>query len=402
MFRSTRHEIWSSYHYRFDVFRTARQHSGVARTGSEDRKKTDEVAALPEFVIEVQRPEGCLVAPVSTKHKSGYLLYALPRSAALLADNSVASKVFVFAQQKDGMWDVRVAIGTGEFYDAGDTKVGEYTLNTNQRATVPDFKRFGLAPIRVRVAKIVRRDAGTPNFNNETQSVSVESIEKGNLPDPFKVRLKNNSNKDLIAIQYNKFKQYRFLELKWLSDGLTNPLIKAGQTYELKATSEDNSCGDDEGYQPNQTDRIDLVSAVFADGTIEGQSGLGALIKGAALGNRRNLERVVDALRLVGHDPAALANELNNLQLNMNEAADPYLPELLRTLLPTLPADATPVLNSFIRAGMHDVKVNLDRDANHFRALALRNNVALTGQWAERTRAKYERWLEAAQRITSQ
>jgi hypothetical protein len=370
---------------------------------SEGRKRVEEtVSALPEYVIEVQRPEGCLVAPISTKHKQGHLLYALPRPAKVPTDNSVASKVFVWAQRKDGMWSVRVTIGTGEFYDAGDTKVAEYPLNTNERVMVQDFNRFGLAPIRVRVARIIRRNVGSPNLNIETQSVSVESIDIGDLPDPYKVRLRNNSNNDLIAIQYNKFRRNRFVELKWLSAGLINPLIKAGQTYELKVSSEDNSCGDDEGYQPSQSDRIDLVGAVFADGTIEGQSGLGTLIKGAALGNRRNLERVVETLRLVGNDPAELANELNNLHKSMDEAADPYLPDLLRTLLPPLPGDATPAMISFIRSGMHDVKVNLGRDANHFQILARRNNVELNRQWAERTRTKYERWLEAAQRITSQ
>jgi hypothetical protein len=37
-------------------------------------------------------------------------------------------------------------------------------------------------------------------------------------------------------------------------------------------------------YSSVHCDRVELVSAVFADGTYEGQTGLAALIKGTALG----------------------------------------------------------------------------------------------------------------------
>jgi hypothetical protein len=358
--------------------------------------------ALPEYVVEVRRPEGCLVGPISTKTRDGFVLYALPRPTRFPRGQGVASKVLVYAAQKGDGWHVSVSIGTGEFYDAGDANVGEFVLGPNQRTIVPDFSRFGLEPIRVGVVRIIRREAGSPHFTNLTQSVSLESLQTNNLPDPYKLQLKNNSGTDLIAIQYNTFRRNQFLDLKWLSDGLTKPLIKAGQTYELKVSSEDNTCGDEEGYSPGQSNRIDLVSAVFADGTVEGEVGLAALIKGAALGNRKNLERVVQTLGHLGDDPTQLANELNNLQVGMNEEDDPYLLDALQSLVPSIPEDSAPVLNAYIRSGMHDVKVNLERDAKYFQIMTRRNNALINKEWVERTKAKYERWLAAAQRITAQ
>jgi hypothetical protein len=310
--------------------------------------------------------------------------------------------VLVYADQRPEGWHVRVTIGTGEFYDAGDTKVGDYLLGLNQRTSVPDFARFGLAPIRVGVAKIIRGQATRPDFANKARSLFLESLDTSNLPDPYKLRIKNNSSNDLIAIQYNTFSRGQFLELKWLSDGLTKPLAKAGQTYELKVSSEDNSCGDENGYSPGQSNRIELVTAVYADGTFEGDSGLAALIKGAALGNRVNLERVVQTLEYVGTDPSALANELTNLEAGMTEEGQPYLVTVLQSLLPPLQVDSEPVLNSFIRAGMHDVKVNLARDAQYFKIMSRRNNGQVEKDWVERTKAKYDSWLVAAQRMTSQ
>ena len=363
-----------------------------------------EPAALPEYVLEVTRPDGCVVSPISPKTKSGTVLYALPRAAKHPRDNSgqpITSKVLVWARFQNEQWRVRVSVGTGEFYDAGDYQAGDFKLNVNERANVPEVNKFGLSSLRVGVMKIVRQPAGKPQFVNFTQSVSLESIEANKVPDPFKLHLKNNSAQDLIAIQYNNFGMKGFIGLEWLSPGLLTPLIKSGETYKLEVKSEDKSCGDDEGYSPNQLRKIDFVTAVFADGTYEGQHGLAALVKGMAVGNRRNLASVVGTIGEIT-EADELAQQLDNLQQAMNEEAEPYLVETLRAMFPALPADAPDVLNNYIRSGMHEVKVNLLRDAHHLRALSKQNNPERSKRAVEETKAKYERWWAAAQKMTSQ
>jgi hypothetical protein len=146
--------------------------------------------------------------------------------------------------------------------------------------------------------------------------------------------------------------------------------------------------------------RIDLVSAVFADGTYEGETGLAALVKGMALGNRKNLEHVVQALASTD-DAAELSLQLNALQAGLNENAEPYLVERFRSMFPTVPGDPTDAFTGFIRAGMHEVKVNLARDAQLLRMVSVRNNPELSKRWVERTKSKYERWWAAAENMTS-
>ena len=85
----------------------------------------------------------------------------------------------------------------------------------------------------------------------------------------------------------------------------------------------------------------------------------------------------------------------------MNEEAEPYLVDALRVMLPTLPADSTDGLISFIRSGMHEVKVNLMGDAQLLKRLSERNKPELSKQWVERIKAKYERWWAAAVEMTS-
>ena len=371
---------------------------------AQESSHVDASSALPEFVIEVNRAGGCLASPVSPKSKVGYLLYTLPRPAKIPVDTAgrpIPSKVFVSARQDGEQWLVKVSVGTGEFFDAGDFTVGEFKLNLNQRATVSEVIKFGVPPIRVRVAKINRGQAGKPGFENLTKSVVLQSMQVMSLPDPFKLTLKNTSKQDLIAIQYNAFGPQGFLGLKWLSPGRLTPLIKSGENYELKVNSEDNSCGNDEGYSPNQTNRIQLVSAVFADGTYEGEPALAALIKGTALGNKKNL---LPAVQSIGHitDAAALSQQLHGLQEGMNEEADVYLVELLRSMFPTLTAESTPALTNYIRSGLHEVKVTLKRDSQRLEMLIKRNNPEVTKRWVDAIKKHYEQWHAAAEKITAQ
>lgn len=359
--------------------------------------------AQSEFVIQVQRSEGCVVSSVSPKSKMGYVLYALPRPPKIPPDsagNLITSKVFVRARQEGNQWHVEVTIGKGEFYDAGDVKVGDFKLSNNQFATVPEVAQHGLSPIRVGVLRINRQQAGKPSFRNLSQSIMLEATDVKDIPDPFKLTLKNNSAQNLVAVQYNTFGVNGFLGLKWLSPGLLEPLIKAGESYKLSVNSEDNSCGDEEGYYPNPANRIDLVSAVFADGSYEGEPGLAALIKGKAVGNRKNLERVVGTIGEI-NDPMQLSQQFKNLHDGMDEEVDGYLVDTLRAMLPALPNDAKDGLHSFIRAGMHEVRVNLERDAQMLQMIGERNNPDTSTRWVERLKTKYERWFIASQNMTS-
>lgn len=383
----------------------AAQDAAAPNAKAAGKGKTD--ASPPEYVLQLSRPEGCLVSPVSVSPNGkyyGHVMYPLPRPARVPSDSSghpIVSTVFAWATQVDGQWNVKVAVGRGEFFDVDSINVGEFTLATNKRATVSDVSKFGLSPVHVGVMKIVRETAGRPSFTNLAQSISLESMETLKRPDPFKLTLKNNSSQDLIAIQYNTFGTTGFLGLKWFSPGLLTPLIKTGDTYKLEVASEDYSCGDDEGYRPNQLYRIEMVSAVFANGTYEGEPSLAALIKGTALGNRKHLERVVQSIGEIT-DPGQLAIQFNYLQQGMNEDADPYLVETLRGMFPMLTPDAKDALTNYIRSGMHEVKTNLARDAQHLQSISKYNKPELNQRAVEMVKAKYERWWTAAQNMTSQ
>ncbi|HSP62214.1 MAG TPA: hypothetical protein VLQ90_04450, partial [Pyrinomonadaceae bacterium] len=331
-------------------------------------------------------------SPVSDAARSGFFAYALPRPPRYLPDSSgspILSQIAVQVRANKELWDVRVSLGTGEFYDAGARQLGAFTLRTNERANLTETTQFGLGFFSVRVVKILGKAAREPRITFKTSSISVEKLEVGTLPEPYHVVLRNNSDKEVLAIQYNTYKDQQMVQLKWLSSSPPLSLIKGGATYPLQVLSEDRTCADTDGYHPGQSNRIEIASVVFVDGSYEGDSGLAALVKGQVIGNKKNLDRVLLLLNTFdgSEEPELLAANFRSLSEGMDDVAEPYLLDMLLSVLPPQSKDAGPGLTNLIRAGQHSVKRSLLSDAQQLDELiktqdpaAIRNFVLLRSQ----------------------
>jgi hypothetical protein len=407
--------------------------SAFTKLAAQDLGNNPATTSPSKYLIEVRKPDGCLFAPIVQRMSSGphqpakitygenhgSLVYTLPRPTRYLPDSSgrpIVSQVRFWAQQYGELWKVMVIVGTGEFFDAGYHKVADLTLRTNERAEVGGMTQFGLSPFHVGVVKLIGEMAGKPRVSNKTQSLAVESVEASLLPRPYRLALKNNSDKHVLAIQYNTYKNHKFLSLKWVENPPFGPLVKAGQVYNLEVATEDQTCGDAEGYRPSQSNRIEIATVVFADGSYEGDSGLAALIRGQAHGNREHLERIVAALsNLSGDgqpnpvatlsnrgdgvpdpvatlsnrgdgvpDPAVLIYHLKYLSETLEEVAPPYLVEVLRNSLPpTTDPDFNFTLANFIRSGQHEIKTSLRHDAQQLERMSNRQFEQMTNRQLE-------------------
>ena len=359
----------------------------------------------PEYVIEFHTSEGCQFGPVNGSR--GFFVYAMKRPDKYLPDSSgqpILSKIAVRADRAGELWNLKVFVGAGEFYDAGDRQLAAFTLRTNERADVGEGLQWGLIPFRVGVFKVSGHNAIKPRINLKTPSISVEKLEGGILPEPYHLSLKNNSEKDVLAIQYNTYKDGQFLHLEWRGLPQPLPLIKAGEDYRFEVLSQDRTCADPEGYRPVQSDRIEIASVVFVDGSYEGDSGLAALIWGRSLGNKKNLEGVVATLNnLNGSDesnPELLAYQLRVLSEGMDEVAEPSLAQTIRKGLPAEGDYSMSALTNFIRSGQHEIKTNLASDAWQLQRLIKTQNREAVKKWSAQTIAKYKQWLALAEAVS--
>jgi hypothetical protein len=371
-------------------------------------QQSERTPPRPEYVIEFHTTDGCLFAPIAGPANRGSLLYALRRPGNYLPDSSgrpILSKIAVHAEQTGELWSVKVAIGAGEFYDAGDQQIAAFTLRTNERADVGEAARFGLGPFRVGVVKVLSQDASKPRITFKTQSISVEKLEVNALPEPYHLFLKNNSDKDVLAIQYNTYKDQQFLHLNWLELPQPRPLIKAGDVYRFEVLSQDRTCADPDGYRPVQSNRIEIATVVFVDGSYEGDAGLAALVRGNALGNKKDLERVVATLSNLGADgtpgPELLIFHLKYLSEELDEVADPALVDALQNGLPPMGQNSVTALTNFIRSGQHEIKTSLLRDAQQLEAMNKTQKPEAVREWCAHTIEKYKQWLARAEAVSA-
>jgi hypothetical protein len=353
----------------------------------------------PEYLIEFHTPEGCFFSPIVGPANRGLFSYALPRPGTYLPDRSgqpILSSLSVRGERVGDFWELKVFLGAGEFYDAGSRQVGAFTLSTNERAAVNEAAQLGLGSFRVAVVKVIGQGALQPAIRFKTQSLSLDKFEVNTLPEPHRVFLKNNSDKDVLAIQYNTYRDRQMVQLKWLSPPPPRSLIKTGEVFPMAVLSEDRTCADSDGYHSTQSNVVEIASVVFVDGTYEGDSGLAALVRGGAMGNKKNLDRVISVLGDPGGNkeatPELLMSELKALAEGMDEEADPELVQVLKNGLPPQSDNATTALTNFIRSGQHTVQASLLRDAQQLETLIKRQNTEAARAFSAKTITKYQQW----------
>lgn len=365
----------------------------------------------PEYVIEVGGPEaGCRFAPVKRRTRQpGELRFVLskaPPASPRGEAQPTAWSVRVNAHPEGEAWRVNVSVGLGEFFDSGAPQVGSYLLRTNERVSVSEIARYGISPISVAVVKVLAGAARTPRVINRTQSISVEKLEARPLPEPYRVSLKNSSSKNVLAVQLNSYKLREFTALRWHGGDRLRALIEAGDVYRMEMLSEDRACADADGYRPTQTDRIEISSVVFADGSYEGTAGLAALIRAKSLGHLQPLSRVVELFNSWNDrdnlSPAEIAYHFRSMASGIEEVAEPYMLNDLLSNLSEREPDKVHSLGNFLRHGQHEIKTSLLADAQVLESRASKGlepqvETKIVAEWLPRTKAKYADWLAAAQ-----
>jgi hypothetical protein len=361
----------------------------------------------PEYLIEFHTPEGCFFSPIVSAANRGFFTYALPRPTTYLPDSSgrpILSSLSVRAERVGDLWDLKVALGAGEFYDAGSRQIGAFTLRTNERADISEAAQLGFGSFRVAVVRVVGEGALQPAIRFKTQSLSLDKLEANTLPQPYRVYVKNNSDKDVLAIQYNTYKDRQMVQLKWLSLPPPLALIRAGEVFPLDVLSQDRTCADSDGYHSTQSNVIEIASVVFVDGTYEGDSGLAALVRGSAIGNKKDLDHVVSVLSNLSENevaPEVLLSALKALAEGMDDEADPYLLDVLRNGLPPQSDNAATALTNFIRSGQHAVRASLLGDSRQLESLIKRQNVEAIRTFCAKTITKYQQWHALATAVSA-
>lgn len=228
---------------------------------------------------------------------------------------------------------VVVSVYLGEKFFEKQEPVGSYLLRENEKLAVNELTAFGVAPFELAVVRVAPKSGALPAFTNNTRSVQLLNAQPVDSTFPgYRLTLLNTSGKDIIALYIETFVngKRRTSSMPRNQDG--TPLIAAGATYEYKRELNNEArrtttAGYSPETPPNQT--VFIKTAIFEDGTYEGDPSPAAEYRAFRLGEKQQFEQLLALFRsaLESSDSNAvirldtLRSEVSALGIDVEQAA---------------------------------------------------------------------------------
>lgn len=316
--------------------------------------------------------------------------------------------VCVGAQMEGAAVRVVVSVYLGEKFFERKEPVGSYLLRENEKLTVNELTAFGVAPFELTVVRVAPKSAALPALTNNTRSVQLINAEAVESTFPsYKFTFLNTAGKDIMALYLETFVdgKRRTSSMPHNQDG--TPLIAAGATYEYKRQLNNvarptSTASYSPETPPNQS--VVIQTAIFDDGTYEGEASAAANFRALSLGDKKQLERLVALFRnaLESTEPN-VETRLNNLRSEVNalgiEADQTALDKLLSDFA-ALPENEKRTLHEGIELTMFESRKDALKEIDEFRKKqgASLNKESLQSWLSERC-DKFQKRLDRLQKL---
>lgn len=315
-------------------------------------------------------------------------------------DSERVSYIDVVTILQGDLWRVTVSVKFGEYFDQGKKQIATYQIREGEKVKIKELAQYGIEPLDVSVIKIERALAVQPAVINRTSSIVVVKVKAGALPLPYRLVLKNTSDKDVDALEIVTSNGRGESSLKWPEGTWDRPLIKAGQDYKIEMPSEkEYKSLPASAYLAEQLPIIEINTVVFTDGTYEGKPNLAVWQRAAALGNKLQLDRVLlliqNALDTVDADSAL--EQFKDAVSSLDEIAKPESIEEFKSQFPNLSEDQKTTVLNIMRRKLHDIKFGLNQGIADFERESRQTVSSSFKDWLEKRKEMYERWRSKLQ-----
>lgn len=298
---------------------------------------------------------------------------------------------------------IKVSVHRGERQFDEQTQVAVYEVREGETATAAELKGFGLLPIEFRVVRTKRRSAALPYVESPTTALALVGVERHDAPFPsYAVRLRNVTGKDIAALDVHYFTDKGSRSHTRPRQPRDQPLIKAGEVFDLRARGGSEGEMTAEGYVPGGLQRVFIPTVLFTDETFEGERAAAVEMLAPKYGRGLQLTR---ALALVNNSLHTAADALGEAAAvarfkeqvaALHEEVEPQTVETLEAKFPPLSADEKAKLREGVRYHLHQVKTDLLKSVREFEGARGRDagSAKITFRaWLADVKENYERWL---------
>ena len=294
---------------------------------------------------------------------------------------------------------VSVSVLFGELHEK-QKAVGTYTIHEGEKIKIQELTQFGVDPFIISAVNFSPQLFDLPEFISKAKSIDYIGIQPTVSTMPaFRVAVRNLSSKNVRAIQIRTLKGGES-QLSLLPQGKEGaPLIQPGNAFEFDARVATRPNATPTGYTqvtlPGQV--IEVVTAIFDDGSFEGEPEP-ALVYGAILrGEKIQLARVIDLFQQTINDnqadPSVRIETLKRNIATLNLEADPALaPEIIAEFGQPTKTTAQE-LKGPIEIGMNTISSHAVNMTKQFQLRNPRPETSGVDRWLATVKQRYEDWL---------
>jgi hypothetical protein len=279
--------------------------------------------------------------------------------------STLVSLINLSAQQRGDQWQLEVSVTLPN----QETRVLASSLvNVDEPIKVEKLTEYELFPSEVAIVRINGVVAAAPEIVNRAKSIAVEVNTPKLVPSPYTLTLTNESGKEVygILIVCNQGSPGR--SEAWLKGHFGQRLIEGRAKYTVSIPS-----ARDGGYQrigpnvyrPSQSNRLEVTTVIFTDGSYEGEPRYAAILTAEIIGARSQVSRLIAllerAIATKDSDEAVLATlkeSLSTLDTEVQSADAEELSARLAGMNQTVINDAV----RWISWGRSEVNADLTRD----------------------------------------
>jgi hypothetical protein len=315
---------------------------------------------------------------------------ALPAEAVRVTSKLEADQVSVF-----------VSTLSGEKALENEVPVTKFIIRENQKVTVEELKQFGIEPFEIKLVRVAYTPLAIPTIDNRVGSLVIVNTEVANdstLP-TYKLTLVSHAGKTIIALGIDVLVDGKV--------GLTgihqNPegqvFIIPEKTYQLKVAAVRRAQTGANGYSPGSppNQKILIKSAVFEDGTYEGEAEVAAIVMSHRAGEKMVILKLIplltDAINAADTNFPEGLKKLEAQVSMLSTDAEPKAVQSLMTEFPQVKQSATFDAKRAIEFGAETTKRNLLKDLGKLEADSQSLDANTYRELLGRAKERYEKWL---------
>ncbi len=307
-----------------------------------------------------------------------------------------------FARRMDGARaNIRVTIHRGvKFYDVEEF-VSEYNGAAGDTYVVKELEKFGIKPFELSIVKKVEAEPRAVAARFRTRSLEAVSVGVDQKLSMVKLVLRNHSPKDVVALKLETRYGEQTVSTRWPLGVEGRPIVEAGGVGEVMIACGDRAEKKGDGYAPLPPDAVVILSALFADGSYEGELQAASHSAANYAGYRIYIARVLELARQTlnsgdADKPGAGAGFKKSI-LALGRDADPYTVGEVYNAYPGLAEGERELLKGEIEVAMSWMRQDVLAQVAPFEANGDGGKVTFRS-WLAAYEQKLDGWLARLRR----